>query len=99
MGMGAFEDVHGRRLAGSLTMFDRVIFKGHLSGLYKPGGARSFLWSQGAPLTDFARYARQATKTMVDHAERIAAQAGRPSLYLAGTVSRRNGQTKEDLAR
>lgn len=36
---------------------------------------------------------------MVDHAERIAAQAGRPSLYLAGTVSRRNGQTKEDLAR
>ena len=36
---------------------------------------------------------------MVDHAERIAAEAGRESLYLAGTVSRRNGQTKEDLAR
>lgn len=97
--MGAFEDVHGQRIAGSLTMFDRLIFKGHLSSLYKNGGTRAFLWNQGVPLTQFARYASQATKAMIDHAERLAADAGRPSLYLAGTVTRRNGQTKEDLAR
>jgi hypothetical protein len=37
----------GRRVAGSLAMFDRMIFKGHLSGLYKGDNARCFLWSQG----------------------------------------------------
>ena len=26
--MGAFEDVHRHRVTGSLTMFDRMIFKG-----------------------------------------------------------------------
>ena len=97
--MGAFEDVHGDGIVGSLAMFDRVIFKGHLSGLYKPGGARAFLWSQGAPLTEFARYAREATQAVLDNAERIAAETGRPSIYLAGSITRRNGQTKEDMAR
>ena len=43
--MGAFENVHRDRIAGSLAMFDRMIFKGHLSRLYKQNGARCFLWS------------------------------------------------------
>ena len=45
--MGAFEDLHRERVAGSLAMFDRMIFKGHLSRLYRQDGARCFLWSQG----------------------------------------------------
>ena len=51
--MGAFEELHRQRITGSLAMFDRMIFKGHLTGLYKQDGARCFLWSQGVPLTDF----------------------------------------------
>jgi hypothetical protein len=39
--MGAFEDLHRGRVAGSLAMFDRMIFKGHLSGLYKGDNAPS----------------------------------------------------------
>jgi hypothetical protein len=31
--MGAFEEVHASRITGSLTMYDRIIFKGHLSAL------------------------------------------------------------------
>jgi hypothetical protein len=42
----AFEEVHGQRITGSLTMFDRLIFKGHLPSLYKNGGTRAFLWNQ-----------------------------------------------------
>jgi hypothetical protein len=34
--MGVFENVHRDRITGSLAMFDRMIFKGHLSRLYKP---------------------------------------------------------------
>lgn len=37
--MGAFEDLHRDRVTGSLAMFDRMIFKGHLSALYKQDGA------------------------------------------------------------
>jgi hypothetical protein len=37
--MGVFENVHRDRITGSLAMFDRMIFKGHLSGLYKQDGA------------------------------------------------------------
>ena len=48
--MGVFEDVHGSRVAGSLAMFDRMIFKGHLSGLYKQDNARCFLRAQGVAL-------------------------------------------------
>ena len=39
--VGEFEDVHRSRVTGSLAMFDRMIFKGHLSRLYKQDGARS----------------------------------------------------------
>ena len=36
--VSAFEIVHQDRVAGKLTCFDRVSFKGHLSRLYCPGG-------------------------------------------------------------
>lgn len=45
--MGACEDVHARRVTGSLCMYDRLIFKGHLTCLYKQDGARCYLWTQG----------------------------------------------------
>ncbi len=56
--MGTFEDLHRSRITGSLAMFDRMIFKGHLSALYKQDAARCFLWSQGVALKDFTPYAK-----------------------------------------
>jgi hypothetical protein len=97
--VNAFEDLHGEQVLGSLTMFDRLIFKGHLNRLHASGSLRAFLWSQGTPLTQFAAYVKEATQTLLDHAERMAAEAGRPSLYLAGAVTRRSGQTKDEMAR
>jgi hypothetical protein len=94
-----FERVHGQRITGTLTMFDRLIFKGHLTRLYKPGAVRAFLWSQGVPITEFGRYAKEATATLIAHAEAIAAEAGRPSIYLARPTTRDHGRSKEDLAR
>ncbi len=43
--MGAFEELHQDRVVGSLAMFDRMIFKGRLTTLYKQNGARCYLWS------------------------------------------------------
>ena len=36
--VGAFEDLHRDRITGSLAMYDRMIFKGHLTALYKQNG-------------------------------------------------------------
>jgi hypothetical protein len=97
--MGAFEDVHQQRITGSLAMFDRMIFKGHLTSLYHPGAIRAMLWAQGYPMKEFSRYAQTVTAKITANAKRLAAEAGRPYLYLENMKTRRPTQTKEDIAR
>ena len=97
--MGSFESVHQGRVVGSLAMFDRMIFKGHVKRLYIPDGVRIFLWSQGVPLTRFAEWAKATTEALCVHAQRTAEAAGRPYIYLENNTTRDSGQTKEDLAR
>jgi hypothetical protein len=97
--MVSFESVHAGRVVGSLAMFDRMIFKGHLLRLYHPGGVQAFLWNQGVPLTKFGEWAKETTAALCVHAQRSAEEAGRPYIYLEHATTRDTGQTKEDLAR
>lgn len=97
--MGSFEDVHADRIVGTLTMFDRMIFKGHLTRLYAPGAISAMLWEQGFPLKEFTRYATSTTERLTDNARRLAAEAGRPYIYLDHARTRGTVQTKEDMAR
>jgi hypothetical protein len=97
--MSVFEDTHASGVLGSLTMFDRLVFKGHLTGLYNRGAISAFLWSQGFPLTEWSRYTQQATATITANAKALAAQADRPYIYLDHATTRWKGQTKESLAR
>lgn len=97
--MSAFEIVHQDRVAGKLTCFDRVIFKGHLSRLYCPGGMKAFLDSQGVLLKDFGAYVKRTTGEIKAHVQRLATDAGRPYVYLADNHTKARGRSKEDLAR
>jgi hypothetical protein len=97
--MSVFEDIHAARVRGSLAMFDRVIFRGHLRNFYKPGSVRVFLWEQGVPLTGFGQWAKTATDAICDNAHAIASAPGRPVIYLERNLTRDTGQTKEDLVR
>jgi hypothetical protein len=65
--MDVFEEVHAGRITGSWTMYDRLIFKGHLSRLFVDGAASAYLWSQGVALRDFTPYARATTAQIADH--------------------------------
>ncbi len=96
--MSEFEAIHAGRAMGSLTMFDRLIFKGHLTRLHVEGGLRAFLWSQGVPVTRFDTYVKQATQVLFDHAQALAAEAGRPFIYLDKPVTRDHGRSKEEMA-
>jgi hypothetical protein len=93
-----FEELHREEIAGSLTMFDRLIFKGYLSRLFRPGSLRAWLWSQGVPITGFGSYVKQATEALIANAERVTEDAGRPNLYVFGP-STGAGPSKEDTAR
>jgi hypothetical protein len=97
--MGAFEDVHRDRITGSLAMFDRMIFKGRITSLYKQDGARCFLWSQGVPLKDFTAYAKASTERIANAARKLVTDAGRPVISFDHVKTRNRTQRKDDLAK
>lgn len=97
--MSVFEIVHQDRIAGKLTCFDRLVFKGYLTRLYRPGAMKGFLDSQHVLLVDFASYVTKMSERVKAHATAMAEGAGRRYLYLAEAHTRRNGISKEELAR
>jgi hypothetical protein len=97
--MGVFEDLHRDRVTGSLAMFDRMIFKGRLTALYKQNGAKCFLWSQGVALKDFTPYARWTTARIADTVRGLAEAAGRPVISFDHVKTRNYARRKDDLAK
>ena len=97
--MSAFEDIHSPGVVGTLAMFDRLIFRGHLTRLFPPGALRVMLWSQGVPVTGFGTWANKASTALCENAQRVATDTGRPCIYLEQITTRDTGQGKEDMAR
>jgi hypothetical protein len=56
------------------------------------------VWSQGVPITGFGAYVKKATDELVANAERVAADSGRPNIYVFGP-STGAGPSKDDTAR
>ena len=96
--MDTFLSIHQDRVLGTLTTFDRMIFKGHLTMLYPNGAFARLLYRQGVLLKDFKPYVEKVSQQIKAHIEQLAEQAGRPFRYLEGPLTARNGQSKESLA-
>jgi len=97
--MDSFLKVHDDRVIGTLSTFDRLVFKGHLTWLFPQGAFAMFLARQGILLKDFKGYVSTVTESLKAHAEKMAEGAGRPFLYLASATTKVQGKSKEDLAR
>jgi hypothetical protein len=97
--MPTFDSLYGSDLLGKLCMADRLIFKGHLTGLFHQGAFARFLSRQGVLLKDFASFAEQATAELKAHLQALAAAAQRPYRYLEGAHTHASGHSKEDIAR
>lgn len=80
--MTSFESIHQNEIFGSLTMFDRMIFKGHLTEFFPQGAFGRFLNAQGILLKDFGGYVEGKTREIQEHLQWMAAQEGRPFQYL-----------------
>ena len=96
--MGEFTSLHQESVLGVLSMFDRLIIKGHLLSFYPQGAFKRYLWRQGVKLVGFKSYVKTATARLRENLERTAADSGRPSIYLNSPMTHSSGQSKEDLA-
>ena len=97
--MDTFLSIHQDSLFGSLTTFDRIIFKGHLTMLYPKGAFARLLNRQGVLLKDFKPYVEGISQQIKRHVEELARQAGRPFCYLETAQTAKKGQSKEELAK
>ena len=73
--MTSFESTHADHIIGSLTTFDRMIFKGHLTGLFPEGAFQRFLNTQGVLLKGYAGYVKGVSDELKAHAKAMAAEA------------------------
>jgi len=92
--METFLSIHQDDIVGTLSMFDRMIFKGYLTGFFPKGAFGAYLWRKGVLLKDFSALVQERTRELKAHLEGLAEKAGRPVQYLASAKT-----SKEDLAR
>ena len=97
--MDTFLSIHQDSVLGTLTTFDRLIFKGYLMSFYPQGAFGRFLSKQGILLKDFKAYVEGKSQSIKECAMAIADKAGRPYQYLTGAMTAKKGQSKEDLVK
>ncbi len=97
--MTTFESVHESRIVGKLVVVDRLIFKGHLTGLMPKGAFARFLFVQSVLLVYFKAFVHRVTGDIKAHAQALATRAGRPYEYLTGASTAARGRSKEERAR
>ncbi len=96
--MKNFGDIYPDKIIGELTMFDRVIFKGYLSGLYPVKKQFEFyLLRQGVLMKGYKSYAERCTKQLKEHLQVLAENEGCQIQYLNNGRGKK-GETKEQLA-
>jgi len=89
-----FLSKHADAVIGTLSGFDRLIFRGTLRMLAHTGGMLSYLWAVRVLLKDFAAHAEALTQRLRAVSEALARRTSRPILYLPSS-----GTDKEATAR
>ena len=72
---------HHDKIAGVLSCFDRLIFRGYLPLSY-PQGLSGFLYQQHVLLKHFKDYAPQVAERIKQHVRRLVQDAGAPFQHL-----------------
>lgn len=97
--ISSFSEQLGDAVIGELTMFDRMVFKGHLTSFFPSGAFQRFLSKEGVLLKGFSKYVERATEELKGHAKKLAADAGRPYIYLQGAYTAATGKPKDEVAK
>jgi hypothetical protein len=92
--MEEFIAKHGKEIAGVLSGFDRLVFRGTLRSISYPQGMMGYLWAHQVRLTEFGRHVQRVSGRLKQACRAKAEAVGRPVQYLASA-----GESKEELAR
>src|SRR6185503_8092437 len=92
--MERFLTRHKDRIVGTITGFDRILFRGTLRCLSHPKGMQVFVNSRRVLLKDYGQFVLSLSDEISEHAKHFAAELGRPYQYL-----RSSALSKERLAR
>lgn len=92
--MQQFVAKHAEHVIGTLSGFDRLVFRGTMRALCSRSGLMSYLWAVQVRLTDFAAHALKLTEQLKEASLLLARRTGRPVQYLSSAAS-----NKEDIAR
>jgi hypothetical protein len=92
--MQEFIAKHREQLAGVLSGFDRLLFRGTLRSISYPKGMMRYLWAQQVRLTDFGKHVQQVSDRLKQACKAKAEALGRAVQYLASGAA-----SKEEIAR
>jgi hypothetical protein len=95
--MDAFLDRHADKIQGSLSCFDRVLFRGYLP-LFSGREMTPFLKRQGVRPDGLKDFLLGQAERLKQHARQLARRDGRPFLYFAERV-RKDEKAREIAAR
>ena len=92
--MEGFVAKHADQVTGTLSGFDRLVFRGTLRMLAHRGGLMSYLSQVGVLIKEFGEHAQRLTGQLRDASTELARQMTRPMQYLASSAA-----SKEEIAR
>jgi hypothetical protein len=84
--MERFLERHRDRILGTLSGFDRILFRGTLRSISYLEGVERFLKYHGILYKDFGRFAQGLSQALKDRATQVIERSGRPYIYLESTT-------------
>lgn len=92
--MNKFIERFSSRIAGVLSGFDRVVFRGSLRRIQHGQGMMNYLWAERVLLKNFGQHVQQISERIKSASLQVAQQQKRPIHYLHSSQV-----SKEDMAR
>ena len=96
--MERFLQRHASRILGSISGFDRVLFRGVLRSISYVQGLDWFMGSQRVGFKDFQWFVEKFSAGIKKRAQQIAQRAGRPFQFVASGNANKQGSTGEKAA-
>jgi hypothetical protein len=93
--MKSFLQAVSGQVLGTLSGFDRLVFRGYLRPLMAPAGMNVYLWTNRVMFRDFKGHAQELTDRLVAASQAVAQRAGRPIEYLRSPQTRKEDRARE----
>jgi len=93
--MKQFLDCHKDKITGTLSTFDRMIFKGHILPFFVKENRHYFLSHENILFKNFGLYAKGISESIKKNAISIAEKNGRPYIYLNSSRESKEGMATQ----